>query len=334
MPDETWKRTLLVCSRFSYKDAGYSILTDWGLLGSRPYIYAITDHKINTGVRGMHQVKKFLNLIDFTYTLFGLPFAYLGAILASRGVPSWSQLGWITLAMVGARTAALCLNRIIDRHLDRANPRTSNWILASGQLPLWPIWTAVFAGLGLLLISAAQLNSLCFKLAPLAVVVLWGYSYTKRFTWWCHLILGMAIGMGPVGAWIAITGSLDWQPFLLGLTVACWIAGFDIMYACQDIVFDRSRGLYSVPARFGEAGALRFSEGLHLLMVVCLILSGLGFHLGLWYYSGAAVTTAVLAYEHSIVRPGNLSRVHDASFRINRYVGLIIFATTLTDILT
>lgn len=281
----------------------------------------------------MTKLKHFLNMIDFGHTLFGLPFAYLGAFLAAGGIPAIEQLLWITLAMVGARTAALCLNRIIDRHYDRANPRTSDWVLASGKLSVKWIWVFVFICLGLLIYSAAKLNELCLWLSPLAVIILWGYSYTKRFTWWCHLILGIAIGIGPVGAWIAITGTFNWQPLLLAAAVACWIAGFDTMYACQDIEFDRQHGLYSIPARFGEEGALIFSSVFHIFTIIFLILTGLVLHLGFIYYSGVLFAGVVLLYEHIIVKPGDLSQVNFASFKINHYVGLIIFATTLIDIM-
>lgn len=279
------------------------------------------------------KVKLFLQMVDFGHTLFGLPFAYLGAFLAVKGVPTFSQLFWITVAMVTARTAALCLNRIIDRHYDSLNPRTSDWVIPSGKLSVKWIWVFVFICFALLIYSAAQLNELCLKLSPLAVIILWGYSYTKRFTWWCHLILGMAIGIGPVGAWIAITGTFDWQPIFLAAAVACWIAGFDTMYACQDIEFDRNQGLYSIPARFGERGALIFSAVFHVFTVVFLILTGIILNLGILYYLGVAFATVVLLYEHLIVKPGDLSRVNFASFKINRYVGLIIFIATLMDIL-
>lgn len=281
----------------------------------------------------LSKIGKFLKLIDFSHSLFGLPFAYLGAILAARAIPSFYQLFWITIAMIAARTAALCLNRLIDRHIDRANPRTAGWILPSGQLPLWMIWLAVFFFLGCLLFAAAKLNPLCLKLAPLAVIVLWGYSYTKRFTWWCHLILGIAIGSGTVGAWIAITGTLDWQPLLLGMAVACWIAGFDSMYACQDIEFDRENNLHSIPARFGEIGALRLSALFHFLTVLLLLANGIVLDLGWFYYIGVTLAGIILTYEHLIVKPGNLSRVNFASFKINHYVGLIIFAAAMMDIL-
>lgn len=281
----------------------------------------------------MNKVGKFLKLIDFSHSLFGLPFAYLGAILAAGAIPSGYQLLWITIAMIAARTAALCLNRVIDCHIDQANPRTAGWVLPSGQLPLWLIWLAVFLCLGLLFFAAARLNPLCLQLAPLAVIVLWGYSYTKRFTWWCHLILGIAIGSGTVGAWIAISGTLDWQPMLLGMAVACWIAGFDSMYACQDIKFDRENNLHSIPARFGEIGALRFSALFHFFTVVLLIANGIVLKLGWFYFMGVALAGIILTYEHIIVKPGNLSRVNFASFKINHYVGLIIFAAAMMDIL-
>lgn len=282
----------------------------------------------------MGKVGKFLAMVDFGHTLFGLPFAYLGAFLGIRGVPSFSQLVWITLAMFSARSAALCLNRLIDRHIDRANPRTSNWVLAAGELPVGLVWILVLVFFILLFYASAQLNPLCVKLAPLAVLVLWIYSYTKRFTWWCHLLLGMAVGIGPVGGWIAVTGRFDWQPLLLWLAVACWIAGFDTMYACQDIEFDRRNHLFSIPARFGERGALRFSAGFHLLTIFWLVMTGVILKLGYWYYAGVLFTAILLLYEHLIVTPGNLRRVNLASFKINHYVGLIIFACALADLLT
>lgn len=272
-------------------------------------------------------------MIDFGHTLFGLPFAYLGAFLALKDIPSASQLIWITVAMLGARSAALCLNRLIDRFIDRANPRTAGWVLPAGELPVTGVWVLVVVFFALLFWAAAQLNPLCVKLAPLAVLILWAYSYTKRFTWWCHLLLGMAVGIGPVGGWIAVTGRFDWQPLVLWLAVACWIAGFDTMYASQDIDFDRAHGLYSIPARFGISGALRFSSVFHLFTVIFLVLNGAVMLLGSWYFAGVGFTALLLLYEHIIVSPDNLARVNFASFRINHYVGLIIFVMTLADIL-
>jgi 4-hydroxybenzoate polyprenyltransferase len=272
-------------------------------------------------------------MVDFEHTLFGLPFAYLGAFLAFGGIPGINQLFWITMAMISARTAALCLNRLIDRKIDRANPRTSDWILARDKLPADKIWFMVLIFFAVLVYSAAQLNVLCLKLAPLAVVILWVYSYTKRFTWWCHLVLGLAIGIGPVGAWFGITGTFDLEPFVIGLAVACWIAGFDTMYACQDIHFDRKNRLYSIPARFGEKGALIFSAVFHVFTVIFLLLNGIILDLGGWYYSGVIIAGLILAYEHSLVKPGNLSKVNFASFKINHYVGLMIFILSIIDLL-
>lgn len=280
----------------------------------------------------LNKIRVFFSMIDISHSLFGLPFAYMGAFLAARGWPGGMEIIWITLAMVSARTAALCMNRLIDRDIDAANPRTSEWAIPSGQLSVPIIWSITFVFLALLFFAAYQLNPLCVKLAPLAVLVLWGYSYTKRFTWWCHFILGLAIGIGPVGGWIAITGTFDWQPFVLGMAVACWIAGFDIIYACQDIDFDRSHGLYSLPARFGQAGALRYSAWFHAWTVIFFILTGLILDLGLFYYLGVVFVAVILLYEHSLVKPGDLSNVQLAAFKINHHVGLIVFAITLLDL--
>ncbi|MGE5543568.1 MAG: UbiA-like polyprenyltransferase [Bacillota bacterium] len=275
---------------------------------------------------------RFLNLIDFQHTIFGLPFAYLGAFLALPGFPGWSKLFWITVAMVGARTAALCMNRAIDVQIDRKNPRTAHWSLASGEFSLRLAWGVTIVSLLALAIAAWQLNPLCLRLAPLAILALWGYSYTKRFTWWCHLCLGLAIGIGPTGAWIAVTGQWAWEPVLLTLAVAFWIAGFDTMYACQDIEFDRKEGLYSIPGRFGARGALAFARWFHLLTLVCFVGTGLILKLGWLYYLGVAFAAAILIYEHSLVSADNLERVNFAAFKVNRYVSSTVFIMTLLDI--
>lgn len=274
----------------------------------------------------------FLQMIDIGHSLFALPFAYLGAFLAVGGVPTLRDLWWITLAMIGARTAALCLNRLIDRHLDARNPRTSGWILPQGLVALEVVWASIAGSLVLLFWSASQLNLLCVKLAPLAVIVLVGYSYTKRFTWTCHLILGLAIGMGPLGAWIAIKEAITWTPIFIALAVAFWIAGFDMMYACQDKEFDCQEGLYSIPARFGIRATLFISAVLHFFTVALLILVGLWENLGWIYYLGIGVAMAVLIYEHRLVTPQDLSKMHTAAFGLNRYVSIIIFLCTLVDL--
>lgn len=284
----------------------------------------------------MNKVKDFLSLIDFGHTLFGLPFAYMGAFLAAfslyRGWPAWHVLFWITLAMFGARTAALCLNRIIDLKIDAANPRTADWTLPAGKLSVNLIWVATFLSLALLVWAAARLNPLCLALSPVAVAILWLYSYTKRFTWLCHLFLGGAIGIGPVGAWLGVTGEFSMLPFLPAAVVMFWVAGFDTMYACQDIEFDRQQQLHSIPARFGETGALLFSALFHLFTIIFLLLTGIFFKLGFWYYIGVGFATFILIYQHLIVKPGDLTRVGFASFSINRYMGAIIFVMMLINI--
>jgi 4-hydroxybenzoate polyprenyltransferase len=281
-----------------------------------------------------YKLKKFMQLIDIEHSLFGLPFAYLGAFSGLRGWPSFGQLVWITVAMVSARTAALCLNRLIDRHIDRANPRTRHWIMAQNQLPVPVIWSVAVVMFVVLFFAAGQLNPLCFYLAPLAVLILSVYSFTKRFTWLCHLLLGVAVGIGPVGGWFGVTGSFSPLPFFLNAVVATWIAGFDVIYACQDIAFDRKQGLHSIPAHFGMKGALQLAALFHFGTVVFLLLFGGLMHMGGWYYLGTVITAGVLLYEHSLVSVFDLSRVRQASFRINHYVSSIIFIFALIDILS
>lgn len=280
----------------------------------------------------MEKLRTFFTLIDFSYTLFGLPFAYLGAFLALKGSPTLSQLGLITLAMVAARTAALCLNRLLDLPFDRANPRTQDWVLVKGSLATKPLWVTVIITLILLIWAAYRLNPLCLVLSPLAVILLWGYSYTKRYTWLCHIILGLVVGIGPVASWLAVTGTFDWRPGFMWVAVGLWIAGFDTMYACQDIEFDRQAGLYSIPAQFGEISALKVSAFLHGLTILLFLVNGLVFSMGLWYYLGIIFAALVLVYEHLLVQPGKLKLVNTAAFKINRYVSLVIFVMTLIDL--
>ncbi len=279
-----------------------------------------------------NKINKFLRMIDVENTLFGLPFAYLGAFLAARGWPGIHTFFWITVAMASARTAAMCLNRLIDRRFDRANPRTSHWVMAREELSVPLIWGVAILLSGILMYAAAQLNPLCLKLSPLAVLILWGYSYTKRFTWLCHLILGAAIGIGPVGGWFAVTGTFDWQPFLLAAVVATWVGGFDALYACQDVEFDRKMGLYSIPARFGIRKAFGMIHLLHFATILFLILTGPVFHLGWKYYIGVLITAAILLYEHSIVKPSQLDQIGRAAFQLNHYVSSILFLCTCWDL--
>ncbi len=273
-----------------------------------------------------------LSMIAFQHTLFALPFAFTGAILAAGGAPSSRQIGWILGAMVGARSAAMVLNRIADLDYDRRNPRTVARPLVTGELGL-PFARAFLAtSVALFFLSAAMLNRLALLLAAPALAVVLSYSYVKRITWLTHLHLGASLGLAPIGAWIAVRGTWDLPPLLLAGAVALWVAGFDVIYACQDVEFDRRQGLHSIPARYGIARALRVSSGMHALTVGLLLALPLFLPLGPWYLSGALGTGALLWYEHTLVRPDDLSRVNRAFFTVNGWVGFLIFAATATDL--
>lgn len=284
-------------------------------------------------ISSIERIGIFLEMIKFEHTVFALPFAYMGAILAQVQIPSWTTLFWITMAMVGARTAAMSLNRLIDRHIDRKNPRTANRAMATGAIGLPEAWLYIVLSFGLLFLSAAMLNELALTLMPVAVFVLSIYSYTKRFTWACHIVLGIALGLAPMGAWVGVNASLDWPVVILGLAVMTWVAGFDILYACQDIEFDQSHGIYSIPARFGIANGLWIARGSHVLAPILLALVGYLIGLGTWYYMGIAVVVALLIYEHSLVSPSDLSRLDAAFFAMNGYISVAIFLFTVADIL-
>jgi 4-hydroxybenzoate polyprenyltransferase len=270
-----------------------------------------------------------LDSIKFEHSIFALPFAYLGMVLAAQGFPSWEKIFWITVAMVGARTLAMATNRIVDAHYDALNPRTAGRAIPKGVLSPAEMGAMAAAGLVAMFLAAWMLNPLCFRLAPLAVVVLVGYSWTKRFTWMSHAVLGLADGLAPAGGWIAVSGSMDLPAILLTMAVALWIGGFDLIYACQDVDFDRRFRLHSVPARFGIAAALRASAVAHVLTVLVLALVGAMLGLGLLYWAGLAVSSALLAYEHYLVRPDDLSKLSVAFFNVNGYVAVIVFAFTV-----
>ena len=279
------------------------------------------------------RVRTTLEMIKFEHSIFALPFALTGAMLAARGWPSGRQLLWLIVAMVGARSAAMAFNRIADFKFDAANPRTRTRALPAGQLTrgFTAGFTAVSAAL--LVLAAYELNGLAFKLSPVALAILFLYSYTKRFTWLSHLILGLCLGMAPVAAWIALRGDIDAGVLLLGAAVALWVAGFDIIYACQDVEFDRAVGLHSFPRHYGIAAALYTSAGLHLVMMVLLILTARLENLGWVAGAGLAAVAALLAYEHSLVKPRDLSRVNVAFFTINGYISMLFFVTWAADIL-
>ncbi|RPF49378.1 4-hydroxybenzoate polyprenyltransferase [Thermodesulfitimonas autotrophica] len=277
--------------------------------------------------------KIFLAMIKFEHTIFALPFAYIGALLTGKRLPSAHDLFWITVAMVGARTAAMSLNRLIDREIDAKNPRTANRALPQGLLAAREVWVYVFLSCGLLLVAAWQLSPLALKLSPLAVLILWFYSYTKRFTWACHFYLGLTLALAPVGAWVAITNGFALPPVLLGLGVLFWVAGFDIVYACMDYDFDRREGLFSLPARFGIGPALWVARGCHVLAPLFFALTGKLLGLGAFYWTGVAVAVALLFYEHRLVRADDLSRVGIAFFNLNGLLSTGMLVFTLLDIL-
>jgi 4-hydroxybenzoate polyprenyltransferase len=282
----------------------------------------------------MSQVVKFGRMIKFEHTLFALPFALAAAAIAARGHGiSIARLAGIVVAMAGARTAAMGFNRIVDRHIDARNPRTAGRELPTGAISLRAAWALTLVASGVFLVAAGALGPLCLALAPVALAVLFGYSLTKRFTALCHLFLGLAIAGGPAGAWIAVRGDFGWIPGLLMLAVGCWIAGFDILYALSDRDFDRASGLHSIPARLGVAGSLVVSALLHAVTVAALFALAPLAGLGGAYVAGVAVVTALLVYEHAIVRPTDLSRLNVAFFNLNGYVSVAFFIATLIDVL-
>ncbi|MBC7325768.1 MAG: UbiA family prenyltransferase, partial [Moorella sp. (in: Bacteria)] len=262
------------------------------------------------------------------HTIFALPFAYLGDFLAAGGWPTAAQLGWITLAMIGARTAAMSLNRLIDRHIDALNPRTAGRALPRGLMTVAEVWFYTLLSFGLLFFAALQLNWLCVQLMPVAVLILVIYSYTKRWTWACHLVLGLADALAPVGAWVAVRAAIDPPAVALGLGMGSWVAGFDIIYACQDYDFDRRHGVHSIPARFGKARALVIARGLHALAIAMLSLVGLLLHLDPVYFLGVALAALILVYEHRLVSPQDLSRLNLAFLNLNGYLSVLMFIFT------
>ena len=289
---------------------------------------------MGSGGKGLlSKVRVTLEMIKFEHSIFALPFALSGALLAVRGWPSGRQLFWLIVAMVGARSAAMTFNRIADLKFDKLNPRTKMRALPTGQLSLrFAAGFTVFA-CALLALAAYQLNPLAFKLSPAAVAILLGYSYTKRFTWLSHFVLGTCLGMSPVAAWIALRGDIAWSIVMLGAAVALWVAGFDIIYACQDVEFDRQHRLDSLPRRYGIAAALYTSLALHVVTLVLLVVVARTENLGWMALLGLGLVAALLAYEHALVKPSDLSRVNAAFFTVNGYISVLFFVTWAADIL-
>lgn len=281
----------------------------------------------------IRRLRIILEMIKFEHTVFALPFAIMSAFIASEGIPPLPKLGWILVAMVGARSCAMAFNRLADADIDSENPRTAMRAIPAGLITKAAVWVFTLVSAGLLVIAAWRLNPLAFALSPVALAVIMLYSYTKRFTSLSHFWLGLALSISPVGAWIAVKGQFDWTPIVLCCVVLLWTAGFDIIYACQDVNFDRKHGLHSIPARIGIRWALWLSSSLHVLAVLLLIGIPLLTELGLFYYIGVGIVVCIFIYEHAIVKPNDLSRVNLAFFTLNGTISLVLMALSITDIL-
>jgi 4-hydroxybenzoate polyprenyltransferase len=272
-------------------------------------------------------------MIKWEHSIFALPFALCGAMLAAGGIPTAHQLAWIVVAMVAARSAAMAFNRLADATLDAANPRTSTRALPAGQLTPGFVATFVVVSSVVFIAAAAELNRLALWLSPVALAVLLLYSYTKRFTRWSHLVLGFALGMAPSAAWIAVRGSLDPRILLLTAAVTFWVGGFDVLYACQDFEFDRARGLHSIPRYLGIARSLWVARAFHGIMLLLLVALLLAFGLGKLAIVGMAVVAALLAYEHSLVSAGDLRKLNAAFFTMNGVISVVFFVFVAGDLL-
>ncbi|GLV83927.1 4-hydroxybenzoate octaprenyltransferase [Streptomyces lavendulae subsp. lavendulae] len=281
------------------------------------------------------KVKAFLRLVMIEHSVFALPFAYIAAFTAMfrlDGTVHWTELLLVTVCMVGLRTFAMAANRIIDREIDARNPRTAGRELVTGAVSVRSAWTGAGAALVVFLGAAALLNPLCLALAPVAVVPMVVYPYGKRFTNFPHVILGLAQAMGPIGAWLAVTGEWSWEAVVLGLAVGVWIGGFDLIFACQDVAADRAEGVKSVPARFGVPAALWGARGAHVVTTALLVWYALLTDAGPLFWFGLLVVAAAFCYEHTIVKPHDLSRLNRAFFTVNGFIGIALFVCALADL--
>ena len=272
-----------------------------------------------------------LSMIKFHHTVFALPFALISMFWAAGGLPSMRTLFLILLAMVSSRSLAMTANRIADIEFDKRNPRTMDWPLASGELSLSFAWLFLSLNLVLFVLSAYLLNDLCFYLSPVALLFLLGYSFTKRFTWLCHIILGFTDGIAPMGAWLAVTGKWALPPMWLSLAVTFWVAGFDVLYSSQDIDIDKAERLYSIPSRFGIKASLWVSAVLHLLTFVCYGLAAWSFGAGMFFYAGLLLIAPLLVYEHLIITPDDTTRLDAAFFTVNGYISILLLVFAAAD---
>jgi 4-hydroxybenzoate polyprenyltransferase len=273
----------------------------------------------------------YLRMVKFSHSIFALPFAFTAALIGASGGPELRQIIWIVVAMVGARSGAMGLNRIIDKKIDSANPRTAGREIPRGVISVSEAAIMVFISFVLFELAAYMLNPLCMKLSPVAIVVLILYSYTKRFTWMSHFVLGLSISAAPLGAWIAVKGTFDFGIIPLVVSVIFWLAGFDVLYALQDIDFDRKYGLYSIPKRFGIRKSIYFSRMFHAMSFLLLVANGMIFELGIFYWTGMFVTAGLFLYEHSLIKENDLGKLDIAFFNMNGYISVTIFVFTLMD---
>ena len=279
------------------------------------------------------QLKIVLEMVKIEHTIFALPFAFMSVLLALRSLPGIEQVAWILLAMVGARSAAMAFNRLVDLPFDSRNPRTASRALPQRLVTKGFVTGFIIVSSAALVFAASRLNTLSLMLSPVALAIVFFYSFTKRFIWLSHVFLGVALSAAPIGAWVALRGTIEVTPLILGFAVMLWASGFDIIYSCQDLDFDMEESLYSIPRRFGATVALRISAFLHLIMVGILAFLFWKEGLGTISYIGLAVVGLLIAYEHSLVRPGDMSRVNTAFFTINGWISILLFVSTMMDLL-
>lgn len=275
-----------------------------------------------------------LEMIKFKHSVFALPFALMAVLLGARGLPPLAVLFWVIVAMVGCRTAAMTFNRIVDRRFDAANPRTAGRALPAGLVGVGESWMLVLVSSAVFFLACAMINRATLLLAPFALALVLFYSLTKRFTWLCHLVLGLALSLAPLGGWAAVTGTFSGYPWPLTFGVLFWVAGFDCIYACLDADFDREAGLHSMPAAFGRTASFRLAVAFHILAFGLFILTGILMGLNGWYYAGIAVTAGALFYQHAIVSPQDLSRIRMSFFSMNGLIALTLFIATCLSIAT
>jgi 4-hydroxybenzoate polyprenyltransferase len=278
-------------------------------------------------------VRLYYRLVKFEHTIFALPFAYVGAVLAAQGIPTGHDLLWITVAMVGARSLAMALNRLIDARIDAANPRTAGREIPAGLLSSTSVLGFCAASLLVYVVAVLELNPFVWPLSPIPVAAFVIYPYLKRYTWLCHLWLGAIDGLAPVGAWAAIRGSLEWEAWALGGAVAAWVAGFDLFYSLFDVEVDKEQGLHSWSTRFGERGAFFGARLLHILTVLMLVAAGAGLGVGLSYWLGVLAVAGLMLYEHLLIRPGDLRRLDTAFFTMNGVISVAFCVFVIADVL-